>query len=36
MVEFECKGLPGEDGGSCIDEDEALEVAQNLVIAGSR
>lgn len=36
MVEFECKDLPGEDGGACIDEDEALEVAQNLVIAGSR
>ena len=23
MVEFECKDLPGADGGDCIDEDEA-------------
>lgn len=36
MVEFECKDLPGADGGDCIDEAEALEVAENLVIAGSR
>ncbi|MCI4644059.1 MAG: hypothetical protein MRY64_04685 [Hyphomonadaceae bacterium] len=35
MVEFECKGT-GEDGGACISEDEALEVASALVIAGSR
>ncbi len=36
LVEFECKSLPGARGGDCIDEETALEVARNLVIAGSR
>ncbi|MEM9739743.1 MAG: hypothetical protein AAF829_07720 [Pseudomonadota bacterium] len=36
MVEFVCKGLEGESGSGCIAEDEALDVAQDLVIAGSR
>lgn len=36
MVEFVCKSIDGEGGDSCIVEDEALEVAQALVIAGSR
>jgi len=36
MVEFVCKGLEGEFGAGCIEEDEAVEVAQSLVIAGSR
>ena len=36
MVEFVCKGLGGEEGGDCISEEDALDVAQALVIAGSR
>jgi len=36
LVEFECKGQAGAQGAACIDEAEALEVARNLVIAGSR
>lgn len=36
MVEFECNGAAGAVGDSCITEEEALDVAENLVIAGSR
>ena len=36
MVEFECNGVEGAEGNSCIDEAEALDVARNLVIVGSR
>lgn len=36
MVEFECNGLEGTAGEACIDEDEALDVARQLIIAGSR
>ncbi len=35
MVEFECLGS-GEEGGSCITEDEALAVAEELVISGTQ
>lgn len=36
MVEFECNGFEGAAGEACIDEDEALEMARQLIIAGSR
>ena len=36
MVEFVCKGIEGGDGSACVEEAEALDVAQALVIAGSR
>jgi len=35
MVEFECLGS-GEEGGSCITEDEALAVAEEIVISGTQ
>lgn len=35
MVEFECLGS-GEEGGSCITEDEALTVAEEIVISGTQ
>lgn len=36
MVEFECNGLDGAAGDACIDEEEALSVANQLIIAGTR
>lgn len=36
LVEFECKSTTGAEGGDCITEDEALEIAQRLTIAGTR
>ena len=35
MVEFECLGS-GAEGGSCITEDEALTVAEEIVISGTQ
>lgn len=35
MVEFECLGS-GEEGGSCITEDEALTAAEEIVISGTQ
>ena len=35
MVEFECMGS-GEEGGDCIDRDEALTVANEIVISGTQ
>lgn len=35
MVEFECLGS-GEEGGSCISEEEALSVAEEIVISGTQ
>ena len=35
LIEFECKNATGEDP-ECIGEDEALEIARKLVIAGTR
>jgi len=36
VVEFVCKGTGGADGSGCISEDAATELAQSLIIAGSR
>ncbi|MEM6666050.1 MAG: hypothetical protein AAF638_06560 [Pseudomonadota bacterium] len=36
MVEFECNNVSGDVGNSCINEEDALDVARNLVIVGSR
>ena len=36
LVEFECNGAAGALGDACVSEEEALEVAQNLVIAATR
>jgi hypothetical protein len=36
VVEFVCKGTSGADGGACISEDVATQLAQSLIIAGSR
>lgn len=36
LVEFECKGFAGARGDGCISEDDAMEMARNLVIAGTR
>ncbi len=36
LVEFECKGVEGALGDSCISEEDAMEIARNLVIAGTR
>lgn len=35
MVEFECLGS-GEEGGDCITEDEAMAVAEEIVISGTQ
>ena len=35
LIEFECKNATGDDP-ECIGEDEALEIARKLVIAGTR
>ncbi|WP_300391123.1 hypothetical protein [Henriciella sp.] len=35
MVEFECLGS-GAEGGSCITEDEAMSVAEEIVISGTQ
>lgn len=35
MVEFECLGS-GEEGGSCVTEEEALSVAEEIVISGTQ
>ncbi len=35
MIEFECLGS-GEEGNSCITEDEALAVAEEIVISGTQ
>ncbi|WP_084398452.1 hypothetical protein [Henriciella aquimarina] len=35
MVEFECKGS-GQEGGDCISEEEALTVAEDIVISGTQ
>lgn len=36
LVEFECNGVAGAFGESCIEADEAMDVARSLVIAGTR
>jgi len=35
LVEFECRDL-NEETGSCIEEDEAMAVAESLIVRGSR
>jgi len=36
LLEFECREAEGRDPSACIDEDEALAVAEQLVITGTR
>ena len=36
LVEFECNGAAGALGDSCVAEAEALEIAENLIIAATR
>ncbi len=36
LVEFECKGFAGAQGDGCISEEDAMELARDLVIVGTR
>lgn len=36
LVEFECKGYAGARGDNCVSEEDALQIARDLVIAGTR